>query len=154
MNSAGGTRVAMGSASSTNVFTASCVGASGLHGYFCNAALTDGPQIAQTAGFGFSNNTSTFIHYALWDGVNTFTVKVIDTNGVVHNNGTNDLVRSTTATFTATSMTLGNEARLTNGHYFGITCWELQKVPRNLDLKLAQWAASLTSGNKGALDLT
>ena len=148
-----GTRVAIGAAGETNVLTVSSIGANGLHGYFTNTDQTDGAQIAPIAGYAFSNTSSPFIHYALWDGVNTFTVKVIDLNGAVHNNGTNNLLRTTTATFTASSITLGQGARLTNGYYYGMTCWELDHVPRSIDYKLAGWGNSLINGYKGAIEL-
>lgn len=148
-NGSSGTRVAIGTVGSGAVLTNSTSG--GLHGYFINGA--DGVGIDMTANYELYDNTNPLVHYVLWDGSTTLTVKVINLNGVVYNNGTNDLVRTNTGTWSANSVAPAQTSRLDGGHYYGITCWELDYLPNKLDLKLANWGNLMVAGHKGAIDL-
>lgn len=147
-----GTRVALGTANTNNVLTNSTQG--GLHGFFRDPVSGEGAAISITGGYLFYDNTEAHVHYALWNGLTgDFTVKVLNLDGTVHNNGSVDLTRTTTGSFTVPTITLGNTSRLDNGHYYGMTCWELEHLPQNLDLKLALIGNRAVNGDKGAVDL-
>lgn len=155
MNGTTGTRTAIGTAGETNTLTNSVYG--GLHGGLRNDMSTSGAFVNPLAGYELLDNTVPYVHYVMWNGVDTATLKVVNLSGAVYNNGTNNLLRTVTTAsygvFNVSTLTLGNMSRLNGGHYYGITCWQLEKTPQSLDLKLANWGNLLVAGHKGAIDL-
>lgn len=150
-----GTRTAIGTVNESAVFTNSNF--NNMHGGFMDYDQTQGSWLEIPAsGYEILDNSSPFVQMIMWNGVDTVTLRLLNLDGTLHNNGTNNMERTVglnIGQWTQDEIQLGNMSRLTNGYYYAMTLWQLDAVPNQLNLKLANWGNLVVSGHKGAIDL-